>query len=143
VIGRERPYLSADTNPHRFRPFHGWASGVNASFPSGHTTAAFATAAAFVAEVDEKWPGRARYVAPVVFTLATGVGLSRMYDDKHWASDVVMGAAIGTFAGLKVVRFNHTRAGNRLDRWLLGAPNHLAVFPGNGGAVIALSGYVP
>jgi hypothetical protein len=43
-----------------------------------------------------------------------------MYEDKHWASDVVMGAAIGTFAGLKVVRFNHTHEGNRIDRWLLG-----------------------
>lgn len=43
-----------------------------------------------------------------------------MYEDKHWASDVVMGAAIGVFAGLKTVRFNHTRTGNRLDRWLLG-----------------------
>jgi membrane-associated phospholipid phosphatase len=143
VIGRERPYLSADTNPHRFRPFRGFSSAAYASFPSGHTTGAFATAAAFVAEVEEKWPGRQRYVAPVVFTLAAGVGLSRMYEDRHWASDVVMGAAIGTFAGLKVVRFNHTRTGNRLDNWLLGAKNHLTISPVAGGAVIALSGYVP
>jgi hypothetical protein len=31
-----------------------------------------------------------------------------------------MGAAIGTFAGLKVVRFNHTHTGNQLDKILLG-----------------------
>jgi hypothetical protein len=30
-----------------------------------------------------------------------------------------MGAAIGTFAGTKVVRYHHTHPGNALDRWLL------------------------
>jgi hypothetical protein len=32
-----------------------------------------------------------------------------------------MGAAIGTFAGTKVVRYHRTHPGNRLDRWLLNA----------------------
>jgi membrane-associated phospholipid phosphatase len=63
---------------------------------------------------------------------ATAVGLSRMYDDQHWASDVLMGAAIGTFAGLKTVRFNHTHVGNELDRILLGAR---IVSTGNGTAL--------
>jgi membrane-associated phospholipid phosphatase len=49
------------------------------------------------------------------------VGLSRMYNNRHWASDVITGAAIGTFAGTKVVRYHHTHPGNRIDRWLLGA----------------------
>ena len=52
---------------------------------------------------------------------ATLVGMSRMYHNKHWASDVLVGAAIGTFAGQKVVRFTHNRKGNVIDRWLLGA----------------------
>jgi membrane-associated phospholipid phosphatase len=47
------------------------------------------------------------------------VGLSRMYHDKHWASDVVLGAAIGTFTGLKVVRYSHAHPNNRLDRAIL------------------------
>ena len=47
------------------------------------------------------------------------IGLSRLYNDKHWASDVVMGAGIGTFSGIKIVRYNHTHPGNRVDRWLL------------------------
>ena len=51
---------------------------------------------------------------------ATMVALSRMYNNQHWASDVIMAAGIGTFAGNKVVRFNHrTALGNRIDRWLL------------------------
>ena len=44
-----------------------------------------------------------------------------MYNNKHWASDVMMGAAIGTFAGSKVVRYHHSHPKNRIDRWLLGA----------------------
>lgn len=138
AAGRERPYVSADTNPHRFRPFRGWRSSDVMSFPSGHTTAAFSMAAALTAEVNERWPHRTRFVAPALFTLAAGAGLSRMYDDKHWASDVVMGAAIGTFAGLKTVRFNHTHAGNRLDRALLGE-FRLAWRPLPGGFTVTVS----
>jgi hypothetical protein len=42
-----------------------------------------------------------------------------MYHDKHWASDVALGAAIGTFSGLKVVRYAHAHPNNRLDRIIL------------------------
>jgi len=52
---------------------------------------------------------------------ALTVGLARMYHNAHWASDVALGAGIGTFSGLKVVRYNHRPPHNRLDRWLLGA----------------------
>jgi hypothetical protein len=47
------------------------------------------------------------------------VGLSRLYDNQHWASDVIMGAAIGPFAGNKVVRYHHSHPGNPLDAWLV------------------------
>jgi hypothetical protein len=67
---------------------------------------------------------------------ATLIGLSRMYDNHHWASDVVLGAAIGTFAGRKIVRFHHSHPGNDIDRILLGA----TILPdGQGGAVVALT----
>src|SRR5450759_3446218 len=56
---------------------------------------------------------------------ATLVGLSRMYHNNHWASDVVLGAAIGTFSGLKVVRYSHAHPDNKLDKFILGA----TVFP--------------
>jgi membrane-associated phospholipid phosphatase len=65
---------------------------------------------------------------------ATMVGLSRMYHNKHWASDVVLGAAIGTFSGLKVVQYTHNHPKNRLDRIML----RTAVAPdGRGGMVLA------
>jgi len=53
---------------------------------------------------------------------AAVVGWSRMFDNKHWASDVITGSAIGTFAGLKVVHFNHyTKPNNWINRTFLGA----------------------
>jgi membrane-associated phospholipid phosphatase len=121
ALGRARPYLVADTVPHSFKFLRGGKGEDYKSFPSGHATAAFSAAAAVTAEASEWWPQHTWLVATVMYGGATLVGVSRMYDDKHWASDVVMGAAIGTFAGLKTVRFNHTHSGNRLDRWLLGS----------------------
>ncbi|HEY2026198.1 MAG TPA: phosphatase PAP2 family protein [Gemmatimonadaceae bacterium] len=120
VAGRARPDFSNDTNPHDFGFGRGRSNDHYKSFPSGHATMAFSAAAAVVAETHEWWPQSTWYVAPVMFGGATAVGLSRMYNNQHWASDVVMGAAIGTFAGLKTVRFNHTHTGNRIDQILLG-----------------------
>ncbi|MBA3710388.1 MAG: phosphatase PAP2 family protein, partial [Planctomycetes bacterium] len=84
---------------HRHRPDTGddrstWAgpsfSGTNLSFGSGHTTAAFALATS-IAEGYEDVP----WVPPLVYGLAAATGLSRMNLDKHWASDVFIGAVIG------------------------------------------------
>ena len=58
---------------------------------------------------------------------ATLVGLSRMYNNKHWASDVVLGAAVGTFSGIKVVRYTHGHTDNRIDRSVARSQSHPAV----------------
>lgn len=135
VAGRRRPYVSNDASPHDFSLFGGFSNDSAKSFPSGHATAAFSAAAAVVAETHEWWPKSTWYVAPIMFGGATAVGLSRMYDNQHWASDVVMGAAIGTFAGLKTVRFNHTHTGNKIDTILLGA----RIVPTTNGPALAYS----
>jgi len=121
VLGRARPYTSADTNPHNFSLGRGLKGTDYQSFPSGHSTTAFAAAAAVEAETTEWWPHAQWILRPALYGGAALVALSRIYEDKHWASDVVVGSAIGAFAGLKVVRFNHTHEGNRIDRWFLGA----------------------
>ena len=136
AAGRRRPYAVNDANSYDFAFGRGLRSASAKSFPSGHTTAAFSAAAAVVAETHEWWPHSIWYVAPIMFGGATAVGLSRMYDNQHWASDVVMGAAIGTFAGLKTVRFNHTHTGNRIDSVLLGA----RLVPSMNGTALAWSG---
>jgi membrane-associated phospholipid phosphatase len=47
------------------------------------------------------------------------VGLSRLDHNKHWASDVAVGALIGTLTGIKVVQYTHDHPDNRLDRIML------------------------
>ena len=89
VIERERPYQN--DNPYIFHGIKN-PSAYN-SFPSGHTCDAFAMASVISSNVKNKW-----WNIPI-YAVATGVGLSRINDNKHWASDVMMGAAIGYCVG--------------------------------------------
>ena len=135
ALGRSRPYVSNDTNPHDFKFAKGTKSDRQ-SFPSGHTTTAFAVASSVTAEVHRMWPQYQWYVGPVMYGGATLVGLSRMYHDQHWASDIALGAAVGTFSGLKVVRYTHNHPDNFIDRAILKA----SIAPdGRGGALLAWS----
>lgn len=101
VFGRERPTGAND--PDTFHFFHGtkkeWVS-----FPSGHTTTAFSWAAVTADEFRSPW------VALAAYGTASGVGFSRMYQDEHWASDVVAGAALGYFTGKAVCRWEKRKS---------------------------------
>lgn len=121
IAGRKRPYLSPD-NPYDFRFMRGLKADSVRSFPSGHTTSAFAAAAAVTAEAGYEWSSGKALVGPALFGVAGIVGLSRMYNNAHWASDVVMGAAIGTFVGWKVARYTHEHPTNTVDNFFLGRP---------------------
>jgi membrane-associated phospholipid phosphatase len=136
INGRARPFVSGDTNSHDFKFFKGFGDGNRQSFPSGHATSAFAAAAAVTAETGTWWPKSTWVIGPLMYGGATAVGLSRMYHNKHWASDVVLGAAIGTFSGQKIVQYGHAHP-NKIDKAVL----HLSVLPnGTGGWAIAWSG---
>jgi len=136
TFGRARPFVdTTGPNPNDWKLLRGFTGGESyRSFPSGHSTAAFAAAAAVSAETSRWWPELTYFgIGPLLYGGATAVGLSRMYNNRHWASDVITGAMIGTFAGTKVVRYHRTHPGNRLDRWLLKAevtirPSHGASF---------------
>ena len=119
-LGRSRPFVSNGAIPRDFDLGRGFKDSEWQSFPSGHTTTAFAAAAAVTDETTIWWPRSTWVVGPVMYTGATLVGLSRMYHNKHWASDVALGALIGTFSGKKVVLASHDNPNNFLDRILLG-----------------------
>jgi membrane-associated phospholipid phosphatase len=119
LVGRQRPYVHP-LDPGNYQLFRGVKGGNDfRSFPSGHSVAAFAAAAAVTAETSRNAPGSTWIVAPLMYGGAALTAVSRMYNNQHWASDVLVGAGIGTFAGLKVVRFHDAHPGNRIDRLFL------------------------
>ena len=122
-LGRERPVVESNrgTKPFVFRPFKGTNNRDYRAFPSIHSASGFAAAAVLSGEVAKRWPDARWYVSPLLYGLAATPGLSRMYMNQHWASDVLMGAFIGVVAGQKVVRYNHTTNPlNKVNRFFLG-----------------------
>lgn len=106
TAGRARPYVDS-TNSADFKWGRGFGDRSDyQSFPSGHTTAAFAFASSITARIAQRSPARARWAGPLLYGAATLTGLSRMYDSKHWASDVLLGAGIGTASGLIAARLH-------------------------------------
>ena len=135
LAGRARPQVDIE-DPRSFKLGRGFGDEDDyRSFPSGHSGMAFAAAAAVTSETSKWWPKSTWYIAPVMYGGAALVAISRMYDNRHWASDIVMGAAIGTFSGLKVVRYHHSHPNNRIDRWLLST----AVVPNGRGSLIVIT----
>jgi membrane-associated phospholipid phosphatase len=118
LAGRQRPYVDTKV-PDSFQLFRGFAGDQFRSFPSGHTITAFAFASTVTRESQFWWPHATWYVGTAFYGGATLVGLSRIYNNQHWASDAVAGAAIGTLVGLKVVKYTHSHPGNRIDRELI------------------------
>lgn len=118
VAGQQRPnYVDPETG--KVAPiFHGpaWqftknpdgskrASDSYTAFPSGHTTLAFAAATVYAMEY------RDRPAVPIIaYSAATLVGLTRITENKHWASNVLVGAALGHLCGRQVVNNYHRYA---------------------------------
>lgn len=110
-FGRALPSVNVN-NPENFqfgRGFHD-GNGPFVAFPSGHAAASFAMAAALTSEADLWRPGIARIIGPIAYGSAGLVGLARMYQNDHWASDLPVAVAIGTWSGLTVVARTHKHA---------------------------------
>ena len=115
ISGRQRPIYydpkTGEDDPTWHGPFYRFKKtpygtkppvATYTSFPSGHTTLAFAAATVFAMEY------RDRPLVPIIsYSAASLIGLSRITENKHWASDVFVGAALGYLCGKQVVNNYH------------------------------------
>lgn len=90
MVGRSRP--GGGREEDSFHPFR--FSSTSWSFPSGHTSAVFALAGALSSELGHDHP----WVPFVAYPAATWVGVSRVVDGRHWATDVLAGAVVGVLS---------------------------------------------
>jgi undecaprenyl-diphosphatase len=99
AFGRARPFQNQGAL--EFRPFSG-----NTSFPSGHSTTAFA----FITPWLLYYPNA---FTPGLLVLGAGTAFTRLLTDNHWFTDIVAGSAIG-FATAYVLTNRHRREDQRV-----------------------------
>jgi membrane-associated phospholipid phosphatase len=99
-------------------------NGSSHSFPSGHTSATFATAAV----IHEHYGWK---VAVPFYALGGYVSASRMVDHEHFASDVIFGAALGIVSG-RAASFGH--GPHRVSVSPLAVPRGIAIIGTIGGS---------
>ena len=106
LTGRTRPsyYAPGTESEPRFRgPFT--KSSSNSSFPSGHATVAFAAATVYAMEYKSTI-----WVPILAYSAATLISASRITENKHWITDVFVGAVLGYITGRHVVNNYHRYA---------------------------------
>ena len=103
LAGRERPYVTADSGD--------WG-GDGESFPSVHTTAAFAIGTVLAESGNDRYRWLRRVLG---YGLAVGTAYARMDHDAHWLSDTVAGAGLGIATARFVMQRDRDEQRARLE----------------------------
>lgn len=81
------------------------------AFPSGHTATAFSIATVIATQYEDK-----KAIPIICYTAASLVGISRLTEHQHWASDVFVGGLMGYLCGKQVVKhYNKTHQNQQLS----------------------------
>jgi membrane-associated phospholipid phosphatase len=116
LTGRERPMadytFSKSESGAWYGPFAVWDQDLAVrkpvsafdAFPSGHTATVFSIATVIATQYSDK-----KAIPVICYSAATLVGISRLTEHEHWASDVFVGAIMGYLCGRQVVNhYNRT-----------------------------------
>ncbi|HEY8398690.1 MAG TPA: phosphatase PAP2 family protein [Flavihumibacter sp.] len=101
LVRRRRPSFTDD--PFEINSVFGGGREWT-SFPSGHTNTVFSVATALALEYRHK-----KWVPPLAYSIAGLTAISRSYDNRHWTSDIVMGAVIGHFVTKTLYRIEEQK----------------------------------
>lgn len=113
LSGRTRPNSydpTKEAEPNFTGPFGNTSKDYkgghsNSSFPSGHATVAFAAATVFAMEYK-----KTVWVPILSYTAASLISVSRITENKHWATDVLVGGILGYLTGRQIVNNYHRYA---------------------------------
>ena len=98
MFGRTRPFVNEGS--YAIEMFEFETEFEETSLPSGHTSTAFTIATVLSNRFDNT------YASIALYSMASLTAFQRIYVDKHWFSDTILGAALGTVIGLKVVKLH-------------------------------------
>jgi len=150
VVGRERPYVVLE-HPELAGP----TRESRLSFFSGHSAATFATASFVSMDISrrlssgwlasasplERWFQGTAIPYATAFGVASLVGVSRVIDQQHWATDVLIGATVGTSLSRVVYVSHFDEQGNPRSRRAPSGWEWPRVLPTRNG--ISVSGSLP
>ncbi len=105
AVGRARPGTGEGSGS--FHPFSTRSSWT--AMPSGHATSIWSVATVIADRTDNG------FVDAACYSVAVLTSLSRIHQDKHWASDVLVGSAIGYFTAKKICALNREAGGPKLS----------------------------
>jgi len=105
TFGRARPYMELGNSHFEILNFN----DDYMSFPSGHTSMAFAIATILA------YRSKNTLASIGYYLLASSTGMARIYFDKHWLSDVLSGATIGTISALAVINAENRVRDNEIN----------------------------
>lgn len=113
LSGRQRPFYENGIDkwhlfPNSLNQFSDASSSKYTSFPSGHAAIAFS-----VASIIASRERNSKFVPIAAYSAASLIALSRIIDDKHYASDVLAGSLIGYGIGKMIINCNKS------NKWTL------------------------
>ena len=123
ITGRQRPYASE--SQWNYKWFQ--TNNDNQSFPSGHSTVAFAVSTVLAERIDNN------IARAGLYGLAGLTAIARVVNNQHWLSDVVSGGLLGFCSGYFVVHREQER-----EKGTTGA-THFSIYPSLNGLSAAWS----